>query len=267
MRRRTIVLRTAVVIGLVFASGGAAVDAKVLADGSAEQKQRKDIGKQGAKHALCMAKAAIECEENGADVLVECDLTDPVMSSVPDPDGTIKAKLAADLDRCSSRLNYARNSATGNSVADYTAIGCPGDSVPMQSDDPFVDLAAYQANLGAITRAQLEVFHTAFTVGGFCSDNQCTVDQAERAIRYARGLFKCVEKCENDYKDRKGNGGGDDLTTACAVGPGDANFAACATRAITRAEKEGALNLPARAVVEGFIDVVSDDLYNQDDCP
>ena len=265
MRRRTIVLRTAVVIGLVFASGGAAVDAKVLADGSAEQKQRKDIGKQGAKHALCMAKAAIECEENGADDLVECDLTDPVMSSVPDPDGTIKAKLAADLDRCSSRLNYARNSATGNSVADYTAIGCPGDSVPMQPDDPFVDLAAIRRTsvLSPVPSSK------SFTRPSRSGDSALTTNA--RSIKPSArsdtpGASSSASRSARTTT-RTGRATAATTTTACAVGPGDANFAACATRAITKAEKEGALNLPARAVVEGFIDVVSDDLYNQDDCP
>lgn len=257
-------LRAAVGIGLLYAAVSA-VDAKILVEKSAEQKQRKDIGKQGAKHALCMAKAAIKCEENGVDVAAECDLITPASSTVPDPNGKIIPKLTADLDKCTSKLAYAKKSATGNSSNDYIAIGCPGDSVAGGADDPFVDLAAYQANVGAATRAQLDTLQGVLTA--FCADNQCTVDQGSRAASYAKGLFKCIAKCENDYKDKKGNGGGDDLTSKCVVATGDANFQACITKAITKAEKKGPLNATIRAAVEGAIQDASHDTYNEDDCP
>jgi hypothetical protein len=266
MRVHKIVLAATLTAGFAFAAGS--VGAKLLADKSAEQKQRKDIGKQGAKHALCMAKAAIKCEKNGVTNQGECDLTNPATSTVPDPDGKIKAKLAADLDKCTSKLAYAKKSATGNAVTDYTGIGCPGDSVMGGADDPFADLTAYQANVGPATRAQLELLQ--ILIPGLCpmpADNQCGVDQADRALRYAKGLFKCIEKCENDYKDKKGNGGDNDDTTRCTVAGGDMNFDACTAKALDKAQKKGPLEAAIRVAVEGAISDASHDLYNEDDCP
>jgi hypothetical protein len=259
-----IFLAAALTAGFAFAAGSA-VNAKILTDKSAEQKQRKDIGKQGAKHALCMAKAARKCEENGVLTAAECDLTNPAMSTVPDPDGKIIPKLTEDLAKCTSKLNYAKKTATGNSANDYTGIGCPGDSVPGGADDPFADLAAYQANVGPATLAQLELLQIVLT--GLCADNQCTVDQADRGARYAKGLFKCIAKCENDYKDKKGNGGDNDDLTRCVVATGDMNFQDCVSKAIAKATKKGPLDPVIKGALEAAIQDASHDLYNEDDCP
>jgi hypothetical protein len=262
MKRNSIFLATALAVGLAFA-GGTAARALVLVDKSLEQKQRKDIGKQGAKHTLCMAKAAIKCEKNGVVVGAECDLTDPAMSTVPDPNNKIIPKLTADLNKCTSKLNYAKKSATANSANDYTGIGCPGDAVAGGADDPHPDLAAYQAATGPNTRAQLEILQ--LILSGICSDNQCTVDQASLGLKYAKGILKCIAKCENDYKNKKGDGGPTDAITNCNPGGGgDANFTACTGKALSKAP---GLDPGLKGPIDGAITDAQNDLYNEDDCP
>jgi len=265
MKVRSILLGAAVAGGLALGVAGS-VRGLVLMDKSAEAKQRKDIGKQGAKESLCVAKALLKCEANGTSKDPECNATNPASSTVPDPKGKIIPKLTADITKCESKLNYAKKSATGNAVTDYTGIGCPGDSDSgTAGDQPFADLTGYQAFVGPNTRAQLDLLGT--LLGVLCADNQCAVDQGNLGLAYAKGLFKCISKCENDYKDKKGNGGPDDLTTHCDPAAGDPNFATCVSGALAKAQKKGTINVLLVNAINSAIATASNDLYNQDDCP
>lgn len=264
MKRSSIFVATALAVGLAFA-GATAARALVLMAKTAEQKQRRDIGKQGAKHTLCMAKAAIKCEENGVDDAPECDLSNPGASTVPDPNNKIIPKLTADLNKCTSKLDYAKKSATGNSANDYAAIGCPGDAIAGGADDPFADLAAYQGNTGAATRTQLGILQA--LLDAICADNQCTVDQASRGLAYAKGLLKCIEKCENDYKNKKGDGGPNDDLMKCVPAGGDANFMGCTAKALAKGTKKGPLDALLKSGIDTAVNDAQNDLYNEDDCP
>lgn len=263
MRLQRILFGTALAVGVAFAAGS--VDAKILVDKTAEQKQRKDMQKRANKNTLCTAKALLKCEDNGAVVGQECNAANPGSSTVPDPNNKIVPKLVADIAKCESKIDFTKKSATGNSANDYIGIGCPGDSVPGGSDQPFADLAAYQAAVGTATRAQLDIL--AGILSAICSDNQCTVDQGNRGLAYAKGLLKCISKCENDYKNKKGNGGDNDSLTACTVAGGDANFDTCSGAALTKAQKKGPLDGTLRNAIESAIADASHDLYNEDDCP
>jgi len=258
-------VRAALGVGLLF-TAGTAVRALILMDKSAAQKQRADIGKQGAKNALCMAKASLKCEANGTSVMPECKLVNPASSTVPDPKNKIIPQLTAALDKCESKLDYAKKSATGNPVTDYTGIGCPGDSdTGTAGDQPFADLTAYQNNVGLSTRTQLEALGTVLSV--ICADNQCAVDQGTLGLAYAKGLFKCFGKCEDDYKNKAGNGGDTDSTTNCNPTTGDSNMVACAGAALSKAQKKGMLNATLKLAIENALVIATNDLYNQDDCP
>ena len=39
------------------------------------------------------------------------------------------------------------------------------------------------------------------------ADIACVATEAAKVTTLVKGLFKCGGKCENDYKDKKGNGG------------------------------------------------------------
>ena len=52
----------------------ATANALVLPEKSAEQKFRRDVGKQLTKYTLCVVKAAQKCEKNGTSTAVECHL-------------------------------------------------------------------------------------------------------------------------------------------------------------------------------------------------
>ena len=265
MKFSSIVFRTAVAAGLTLATGGL-VKALVLVEKSPEQRQRSDIGKQGAGNAICMAKALLRCEANGTSNTAECKAANPASSTVPDPNGRIIAKLTADLSKCESKLNYSKKTASGNAVTDYTNIGCPGDSdTGTVGDQPFADLSGYQANVAPSTRSQLDTL--GILLSGLCADNQCAVDQGTRGMAYAKGLFKCIGRCEADYKDTKGNGGPDDLTTHCDPTGGDANFTACTGKALATATKKGPLDGTLKGAIDAALATASNDLYNQDDCP
>lgn len=88
---------------------------------------------------------------------------------------------------------------------------------------------------------------------------------------YAKGVFKCQEKCENDYKDKKGNGGPNDLPR-CNAGNltfTDANFQGCDSGAMSKAvAKNGALSATNSTAVllavRGAINQASNGQYNKD---
>jgi hypothetical protein len=256
--------RAALAVGFIFATAGA-VNGLVLTEKSPEQKQRKDIQKQSNKNTLCMAKALVKCEDNGAALAVECNAQNPAASTVPDPDDKIIPKLTADLLKCESKLALSKKSATGSPVNDYTAIGCPGDSVMGGADNPYTDLTAFQAGVGPNTRFQLDLLTG--IIASQCDTNACTVLQGTIGLAYAKALLKCIEKCENDYKDKKGNGGGDDLLTKCSPTGGDANFTACSGKALAKGQAKGPLNPGVKVAIDSAIADASNDLYNQDDCP
>jgi len=116
----------------------------VLTAGSASQKQRADVGKQVAKLTSCLAKSTIKCEESGVNSGVECDLTNPGASTVAEP---AKSKFIAAVATCLSKLDLEKKSATGDPAADYTGIGCPGDSDPnTRGDQPYTDMNAFEAS-------------------------------------------------------------------------------------------------------------------------
>jgi hypothetical protein len=269
--------------------GGVAIlassaSALVLADKTDPQKLRKDIQKQQAKYIDCLVKAAIKCESTGNQVSSpECDVS--TSTATPPADG--KGKFAADIAKCDSKVDYSKKAYTVTPFAqDYDDIGCPGDSSPPAPDQPYTDLLDYQAGATASGKNQVDAVSIvlAASVGGECSTgtpdemNDCGVDMAKRIGGYAKGLFKCLGLCENDYKDKKGNGGANDgancmLDTdgSAPNNSGNANFNACVDKARVKAEKKGAFSPPIVGVVSLVHQALNDaniDVFNENEvCP
>jgi hypothetical protein len=253
--------------------------ALILADKSDEQKLRKDIQKQQSKLVDCLVKSALKCEKNGVTISPpECDLTAGT-DSTPENDD---AGFAADIAKCESKVDYTKK-LFGDIASDYDAIGCPGDATPPAPDNPYSDLVAYQAGAQTAAKEQIDTLATvlAGSSGAACGSeptpedqNKCAVDIAKRVGGYAKGVFKCFGLCENDYKDKKGNGGPNDgancTLDADGSAPnnsGDANFNACVDKARVKAEKKGALpnifNLLHSALNDANVD-----LFNENEvCP
>ncbi len=259
----------------VLLLGWTAASAVILPDGDPLQKQRANIGKQTAKLALCMSKAAIKCEKEGVLAAAECDLTNPASSTVPDPKNKIIPKLTDALTKCESKLDLAKKSATGNALGDYEGIGCPGDAIMGGADDRFADLAAFEASIGPDTRIQLEALTP--TIAASCDDGdgdpnepaelECGIDQASALLKYAKGAFKCIGKCEDDYKNLKGNGGPTDAGSQCNPNTSpDQNFLDCDAAALDKAQKKTMIIASNLAAVRLALIMASNDLYNQCDC-
>src|SRR5262249_40958782 len=225
------------VVPVVLALSVGMAHGLVLTAGDALQKQRADVGKQEAKLVACLAKATIKCEESGANSGVECVLTNPSMSTVPD---AAKSKFEAAVTTCLSKLDLEKKSATGNPADDYTGIGCPGDSDSgTPGDQPFTDMNAFQANQLTSVPAQLAMLAPFIEMicGGMNSTTPSILARedtnAKALLKYGTSVNKCQTKCENDYTDSKGNGGPTDSTTQCALASASADmtFKLCAQAA------------------------------------
>src|SRR5262245_37696727 len=257
MKFSRVAVRIALATVVMFAGGTAM--AIILAKGDPAQKLRKDIDKQTAKFAICVGKASLKCEAAGTSGNAECDITGdglPMPGTVP-PEAI--TELADDIAKCTSKLNLSKKG------TDYTGIGCPGDcDTGTVGDQACANMAAYQTASSAATKVQIEL------LGGIlqaacAGDNTCFLTQGDLGVKYAKALFKRINKCENDYKDKKGNGGDNDTLANCDPATStDTNFQGCVSGALGKAP--GIIPMFA----DGLNTAVSDgrdDLYNENDCP
>jgi hypothetical protein len=254
MKLNKMVWSMALAAALVFAVGKAA-SGLVLDKGTDQQKLRKNIDKQTQKFAICVGKAALACEAAGTSGAPECDLTGDGM---PMP-GTVPAEaitaLAEDLAKCESKLDLSKKG------SDYAGIGCPGDCDAVTlGDQSCGTMASFQAY--SIDNTYFQIEGLGAILSGVCGgDNTCFNTQGELGVKYSKAVFKCITKCENDYKNKKGNGGDNDTLANCDPNTSaDANFQAC----ITKAEGK------APGIIAGFRDGLDnaisdgrDDLYDE----
>ncbi len=191
-----------------------------------------------------------------------------------------KGKFGPALAKCASKVLLSKKSPSGGAdpVGDYQGIGCPGDSNSgTLGDQPFSDLNAYQA--GALTNSRTQVAGLAAVIdllgcaAGSGNTDQADIDcvqsNAEKLSALTKGVFKCGDKCENDYKDKAGNGGTTDGSN-CAQG-GDANNQICLDAAMAKAIKKGPFDAGVQTsvlpLVQSALTTAGNDLYNQNDCP
>jgi hypothetical protein len=257
--------------------------ALILGDKTDEQKLRRDIQKQQSKFVDCIVKAALKCEKNGAvGNPPECDISTGDDGTPANDDQSFMDALA----KCEGKVDYTKK-LFGDIASDYDAIGCPGDSVPGGADDPFTDLVTYQAGANDSAKSQVDTLAAvlagaAVGAGGPCNaaadPNDCVNDLAKLAGGYAKGLFKCISLCENDYKNKKGNGGPTDAAN-CQLDPdgalpytgGDALFQVCTTKARDKADKKGGFPGPVGSLIGLIHSALNDatlDVFNENEvCP
>lgn len=267
----------AAVAGLVVSSTIAS--ALVLVEKTEEQKLRADIQKQTHGYVSCLVKAASNCEKSGALVASECTLATGAAVAPADA----KGKFSADIAKCDGKLAFLKKAKTLTATTGYTAIGCPGDSVAGGADDPYADMNAWQAGTPGSTKSQIDTL--AIVLGGVSGcgaqptvkdQQKCQAAEVKRVAGYAAAIQKCQLACENDYKNKKGDGGTTDATTACSVNAnangavGDLNFNTCIDKAYAKASKTAIPSGVATVVLPGLATALNDannDINNENDCP
>ena len=194
-----------------------------------------------------------------------------------------KGKFVGDIAKCDSKLAFLKKAKTLTATTAYTAIGCPGDSIAGGADDPYADMNAWQASTPAATKTQIDNLALLIGVGTNCGaeptvkdQQKCQAAEVKRVAGYAAAIQKCELACENDYKNKKGNGGGTDSTTACSLnasatgGVGDLNFNTCIDKAYAKASKTPIPPTVATVVLPGLATALNDannDVNNENDCP
>ena len=260
---------------LAGSAQGFVIDAKTDA-----QKHRRDVGKQLSKYIFCLGKAGIKCEKKGAHTGSECDLTDGSTEATVDPKAA--GKFGADIAKCDGKFVAEKKQKT----SDYQQIGCPGDCDSGAAGiQQCANLAAYDANvtdganpdgakaqisaLGVIIGQNCKNFITGVPGGTSANEDalKCGANDSKRLSKYAKGVNKCTELCENDYKNKKGNGGPSDDPLCDVTNPSGA-FADCLVK---KADKQLAKVIaPANtglvlSLIDAALADAAADLYNKDD--
>lgn len=280
---RRVVQVWSVTVGLVLIVGVSAASAFVLTEKSDQQKLRKDVGKRGTKYIQCLVKAATKCEKKGGHSGVECHLDTGVVDfagdPILDPKNKYPAKFTKDITKCDDK--YTPN----KKGTDYTGIGCPGDcDAGTDGIQQCADMASYEASVEAsnadTAKGQLGALAAGIDAGcgidttkGAASTDplqiDCVTDNAKILSKYSKFLGKCYEKCENDYKNKKGNGGDNDAENCLTTGANDPIFATCVSDGLAKATKKGPLSPSVASLVLPLVnlalDQASDALYNRFD--
>jgi len=267
----------AVVVCALSVASANVIDPKVNKDAA---KLRKDIGKQGAKYVFCLVKAATKCEAAGVDSTVECLLTTGAVTYEMTP-GKATEKFQAAIAKCDQKYNPSKKG------TDYVGIGCPGDCDLAPGVQECANISpAYEATVESTTlstAAKVQLGGLATLINVACSLDmigmsnsdpariECVRQNAATLTAYGQGLFKCVGKCENDFKNKKGNGGPTNGPNCLAADAGaDPNFNTCDSAALANAQaKQGNLS-PSNAAnllpaVRSAINVATNGLYNRFD--
>lgn len=273
--RKGIGIAAAVAAGVLVSSLNAS--ALVLVAKSEEQKLRADIQKQTHGYTSCLVKAATNCEKSGAVIASECTLATGVAVAPADA----KGKFVADIAKCDGKLAFLKKAKTLTATTGYTAIGCPGDSNSgTAGDQPYADMNAWQAGTPASTKGQIDLLATALGAVSGCGADadplKCQASLNKVVAGYAAAVQKCQLGCENDYSNKKGNGGGTDSATACSLSAngdnstGDVNFDACVDKAFAKATKTPLPPAVATVVFPALATALNDannDVNNENDCP
>jgi hypothetical protein len=228
----------------------------VFAEKSPEQKLRADVAKQVTGYTKCLITALLACEKTGASSAVECELASSTAAATADP----KAKFAAAVAKCDAKLDYDRKGPKGNTSAEnYELIGCPTGS----GGPPLADMDEFE-EIARAAKEEIDVVAGLLPTVSGCADTKSCGDAGKVIARFANAFGKCQTACENDYKDKKGNGGTDDDTLRCGF-TGDSAAAACIAGARDKFDDKTGdwpFGSAVRETVEGTIDLQTDSLFN-----
>jgi len=218
-------------------------------------KLQKDNYKQGIKYVACVVKATAKCSykfESAGSTVESCNLVTYDDSA----NIALNPKFYAAVEKCEDKQDFTKKQPKGVTSADaYTGMGCPGDADSTTTDvlEDFADLESWQIGDGErATLAQIDALGA--IVRALETDTKQQYKDVGTLSKYAAGLGKCIEKCETDVKDKKGNGGVTDSQTACAPGDAgvDANMQACLDKNTEKLEKK--VGATKYASIIGIID-------------
>lgn len=249
-------LRTAALTAALLTTTGSAAHALVFAVKSPEQKLRADIGKQTFGYLKCLGKALVACEKTGTSVAPECTVENGVTAGNADPKGKFPAAIA----KCDAKLDFARKTPRGlTSLQGYQLLGCPSYGTGFE----FSSLEQY-AQFLLLVKPAIDDFVPNMQLVAGCTDAKSCAGAAKVLLDYVDALGRCRITCEEDFKNKKGNGGTTDDSAQCSA-TGDVNAQACRTRA-TDAFLKKAKDWPfASAVPPGVgpvVDQLGDELWN-----
>ncbi len=245
MKRNATLAAAVPILLLAGAAAAYVLDAGVT---KSANKWRSDVQKQSNKYTDCVVKALLKCEKKGASELLECDPSCDtstgtggsldfdgvgacVKSTHPDK-ANAEPAFRAGIDSCGAAFDPGKaafdydGDGTANSLGDQPAIGCLGDC----SDSDGTQLDAATCGTGDINsnwvagvtgpsggvRSTLTLFSLQFAL--ICpGDPVCANEQGKILAKLTSQVNKTIQKCEEDFKDKKGNGGTTDDGSVCHV--------------------------------------------------
>ena len=231
---------------------------------------QKDNYKQGIKYVACVVKATNKCSykfESPGSTVASCNLVTYDDSA----NIALNPKFYAAVEKCSDKQDFTKKQPKDVSSADaYTGMGCPGDADSTTTDvlEDFADLESWQIGDGErATLAQIDALGAIVRV--LETDTKQQYKDVGTLSKYASGLGKCIEKCETDVKNKKGNGGTSDSLTACAPGDAgvDANMQACLDKNTEKLEKKvGAKYASIVGIIDGAYAGAANATWNKPAC-
>lgn len=247
---RIAVLTTALLLA------GSAAHALVLAEKSPAQKLRADLGKQIVGYAKCLGKALVACEKSGSQTTTECALA----TATADPSADPKGKFPTAVARCAAKLDFPRKAPKDlTSFESYQLLGCPRFTFPFQLGG----LEQLQQLLSQLGQAIDQVLPDPAPVSG-CTDGKSCAIATQMMLELLDGLNKCELACEEDYADKRGDGGPTNSLTQCDAS-GDPAMQACVQRATDRFRAKATVWPGREAVITAFtplFDQFFDGLWN-----
>jgi hypothetical protein len=252
----------------------------VLAEKSEEQKLRADIGKQVGKFVDCVGKAGLKCEKGTDPFTQSCSLATGATNLDPMSPGDAAGKFAADVAKCESKVDFLKKADLLDALTGYQAMGCPGDADPdTVGEQPFVDMMQYQSAAKSAVKTAADQFGLLAALSGCDPDptekpDKCVGTLEKTIATLIKSLTLCSLKCENDYKNVKGNGGGNDddncsvLQHASPAPTPDANMTVCEQKAFSKVASKYPGGLPAlittvvMPVVINQLNAANDSYYN-----
>lgn len=245
----------ALIAGLLLVTRSSTLGA-VFDEKSPAQKLRADVATQLARYKKCLANVVLACEKKGFLPGAECHLATATANPPADPKGTFAAQVA----KCDAKLDFGHKGPKGNSpVQNYELIGCPSYGAGTR----FADMDAYE-DAASFLKAQVDSFVSSTPTASGCTDTKSCRADMKILLDFASGLTRCQTACENDYKDKKGDGGPTDDVAQCGLN-GDLAAQICAAKVVDKFFDQAAtwpLRDLAAISVLGLVDDLSDDLFN-----
>lgn len=247
---------TALVAGLLLVTRSTTF-AAVFDDKSPAQKLRADVGNQITRYTKCLSNVLLACEKTGFQPGAECSLETGTASAPADPKGHFAAQIA----KCDAKLDFNHKGPKGNtSQQNYELIGCPSFGAAA----PFADMDGFESAAGFL-KGVFDDFVSSMPQASGCTDTKSCKTETKVLLDFASAVGKCETLCENDYKNKRGNGGPTDDDVQCDLSSGDPRVQLCLDEAVDKFFEKAAAwplsNLAALAVVT-LMDDLNDDLFN-----